>query len=307
VTATTTWRELLHALLSRGDEVSPVSSGADWKGRTTKELLGYQSRWDMSRPVIACPRRKLGYRFMTAEAAWVLGGDNRLSTIKPYSKAIHRFSDDGRTFNGAYGPPFVEQAAWIVQTLAKDRGSRQAVATIWRPRPGLTNDTPCTVALQWMIRKDLVQTGLRGDDGGTMLIDKLHCIATMRSSDAWTGIPYDVFTFSMMSAYIAIALRQYQEYRWKRSADQPQKPAPVLPLSLGVLHLTSGSQHLYKADWTDAVQCRDDVVDLHHIEAIPLDSFPTTDDLISHLWDVARNTGHLSPHAWLGKLTGADK
>ncbi len=279
------WNRLLQDLYYRGHEVSPVSAGANFKGRTTRELLAHTTRWDMSRPVITSPSRNLGYRFMTAEAAWTLAGDNRLAIIKPYGRAIATFTDDGRTMSGAYGPPFVDQAGWVVRTLAADPSSRQAVATIWRPRPGPTNDTPCTVALQWLIRND---ASLHGSGA-----PQLHCVATMRSSDAWTGVPYDVFNFSMMSAYIMTALRQHDRHLGRE----------VSPLSLGSLYLTAGSQHLYKQDWEDAHQCMNDDrgADLEPYDGL----LATTDDLVRHLWLVADREAEefdASPSSFLHEL-----
>lgn len=84
------WRALLSHLLQGGDEVSP-------RGKTTKERLCHTTRWDMSSPVITCPIRKLGYRFMVGEAAWILSGDNRVSSIAPHARQISQFSDDGLT------------------------------------------------------------------------------------------------------------------------------------------------------------------------------------------------------------------
>ena len=259
---------MLQDLYYRGDEVAPMSAGADFKGRTSKELLAYRSVWDMEQPVIVNPARKLGYRFMTAEAAWTLGGDNRLNTIKPYGRAIANFSDDGRTLSGAYGPPFIEQAGWVAQTLLKDSASRQAVATIWRPRPAQSRDTPCTVALQWLIRPD---GSLHGSG-----LPLLHCVATMRSSDAWTGVPYDVFNFSMMSAYILIALKQLRGHHKIVPED----------IRLGNLYLTAGSQHLYKQDWDDALPCLKEPTP-RMVDPIEVDQFETTDVLIDHLWTIA--------------------
>jgi len=291
--ATTTWRMLLTALLHAGDEVKQESAGADFRGRTNKELLSYRTLWDMERPVIACPHRKLGYRFMLAEAAWILSGDNRLNQVAPYSKHISRFSDDGRTLSGAYGPPFVEQAGYIARTLAADRASRQAVVTIWRPRPGPSNDIPCTVALQWIIRKSTSSQE-----------DLLHCVATMRSSDAWTGVPYDVFAFSMMSAYVAIALREHLKHEWKRlgmrSSDRERL---ISRLKLGTLFLTAGSAHLYKQDWEDASECCTRTDRLFVARSFNLDAFPDTNALVAHLKQLADERHTVSDAVQLSELT----
>ena len=54
----------------------------------------------------------------------------------------------------------------------------------------------------------------------------------MRSSDAWLGWVYDTFNFSMISAWVAIALRGHYPN-----------------LELGNLYLDATSQHLYKTNF----------------------------------------------------------
>ena len=276
---TIVWRELLHELLSRGAEVAPASAGGDWRGRTTKELIGYQTRVDMTRPVVAAPLRKLGYRFLAAEAAWVLSGDNQLATIEPYAKNLRKLSDDGRTLSGAYGPPFITQVPYVVQTLAADSASRQAVIVIFHPRPGRSNDVACTLTLQWLIRAG-----------------KLNCVATMRSSDAWMGWVYDVFTFSMMSAYVALAMRDYDRCM---SPNEPIRHAKPADLQLGTLYLTAGSQHLYKIDEELAQECVNDDEVLFDVEPIDLYQFESPNALISQLWCVANR---VDDGKWLREL-----
>lgn len=254
ITTTAVWRDLLTALLQRGQEISPESLGADWRGRTNKELLGYQTTVPMTQPVVLCPGRKLGYRFMAAEAANILAGDNRLSSIASFAPQMTRLSEDGLTMSGHYGPPFRDQLSYVLNALTKDPGSRQAVCQLWRPRPALGGEIPCTLQLQWIVRSD-----------------KLYCLAGMRSSDSWMGLVYDWHAFSMMSAYVALALR-------------PKLGA----LHLGTLTVTAGSQHLYKLDWDLAAACaaRDDKV--LTLAPLNLNELSTPDDLIAHLWAVAR-------------------
>lgn len=265
INTTEVWRALLREL-EEGAEVSQASMGAAFKGHTSYELVGYQTRVPMDSAVVLCPARQLGYRFLAAEAAWILSGSNRVEEIVPFARQLGTFSDDGVFFDGAYGPPFVEQVGWVARKLQEDPQTRQAVMTIWRPRPGSSKDVPCTVALQWLIR-----------DGA------LRCCATMRSSDAWTGWPYDVHTFSMMSAYIALLLR-----------GRHAGPVGTVDISLGELTLTCGSQHLYKRDleaahacaWTDDVARTDTLFELRPLD---LSEFTDPQHLIRHLWNVARS------------------
>lgn len=257
-----------------GEEVSP-------RGKRTKELLGFTSTISMTRPILTIAERKLGYRFMPAEAAWILSGDNRVKTIAPYSKEIHRFSDDGVYFFGAYGPPLRDQYSYVIDTLVKDPSSRQAVATIWRQRPGSTKDVPCTVAMQWFLREEY--------DPRRYV---LHCCTTMRSSDAWLGWPYDVFNFSMISGFVAAHLVNRVPY----------------PVMMGNLYLTAGSQHLYEQNWQAAENCLTSVGDdaqWSKFEYEPFNLYMFTDDpdsLIQHLWCLANRQVPYSQPAWAQEL-----
>lgn len=278
MSTTSVWRGLLRYLLALGEEVAPASTGGDWRGRTTKEILGHQTIVPMGCPIVRCPGRKLGHRFLAAEAAWIASGRNDLASIVTYARQMKQFSDDGLTLAGAYGPPFIDQLGWVVRTLAADPASRQAVATIWRPRPGPSKDTPCTVALQWLIR------GRR-----------LHCVATMRSSDAWTGWVYDVHSFSTMSAVVVLALREYQK------AHPPELHIALEKIDLGNLILTVGSQHLYRLDWDAAQACADRDDELPPVAPLDLDEFTGPAELTDYLWAHARGEVH-GAKRWVQEL-----
>ena len=209
-TANTVYRSLLETVNCAGMSVSP-------RDQATSEIMGYHTCINMQYPIVTIPSRELNYRFMAAEAYWILTGQQGLDELTPYCKRMSEFSDDGVTLSGAYGPRFISQARYVVETLVCDSSSRQAVITIWERNPRPSKDIPCTVSLQWLLRNN-----------------KLHCIAYMRSSDVWLGWPYDVFTFTMMTCYI-IAL---SGRKWE----------------LGNLRVMAGSQHLYKRDSEKAIK-----------------------------------------------------
>ena len=242
------WIGLLDVILNHGNVTSP-------RGKKTKELLGFKSMIDMNQPVISIKERKLGFKFMAAEAAWIMSGDNRVSTIAPFSKAISNFSDDGILFFGAYGPRVRDQLGHVIQALCGDHDSRQAVITIWRPNPRQSKDIPCTISCQFMIRGD-----------------KLHCFMNMRSSDAWLGVPYDWFNFSMLAAGVCLLLRE-----------------KGIKIGLGALHFYAASQHLYEENWEKAETCLTGEI-LGDYEPIKLDEFNDYDHLVNHLWAVAYGT-----------------
>lgn len=209
INADKAWIRDLEFVSKYGSPVAP-------RGLACQEMVGFQSVIAMVHPIIHNPLRKLGYKFMAAEAAWILSGLNTVKAIQPYSKEIAKFSDDGIRFFGAYGPPIRFQFGYVLEAIKQDEDTRQAVLTIWRKNPPASKDIPCTVALQWLIRNE-----------------KIHCIATMRSSDLWLGHPYDIFNFSAVSFAILIELNR------ERVEDGLQ------PLKLGNLFLTAGSKHIY--------------------------------------------------------------
>lgn len=212
------WAAALDRLLTDGVTVSP-------RGQDTYELPQATYTVDTRRPVLTIPERGLSYRFMAAEAWWILEGRDDVASIAPYSSKISQFSDDGERFFGAYGPKIAAQLPYVVQKLVEDEHSRQAGLTIWRENPPATRDVPCTVSIFFQLRRDRF---------GDLY---LNCHVFMRSSDAWLGIPYDVFNFSMLTHYVAGFLNQ-------RMAGL-SKDDHVTP---GLLYLTAASAHLYARD-----------------------------------------------------------
>lgn len=242
------WQKLLKDTLNKPDyEVSP-------RGMQVKEKINGSYKVPMP-AYLNLKARKVNYSFMFAEAAWIISGSNRLSDITPYMKGYRNFSDDGIFLRGAYGPQVVDQLGYITDTLEDDKFSRQAVLTIWRQRPGKSKDIPCTVAIQALIRDDL-----------------LHLVVTMRSNDIVLGFTYDVFTFSMIGKAIQLLLRD-------RGVD----------VDLGELNVNAGSLHLYEKHYEDAIEwyIKKEENDEIKVEVDSLADVETYEDLITTLWELA--------------------
>lgn len=204
------YHHLLRQVMSLGKEISP-------RGQLTRELLGYsftlRHPWEN---VVTQKTRKVNISFMAAEFLWMITGSNDARIIGAFNSKILPYSDDGVVFKGAYGPKLIDQLPYIVQTLKDDPDSRQALLTLWRERPGPSKDIPCTIAMQFFIRNDL-----------------LEMLVYMRSNDLWLGLPYDVFNFTMIQGYVASALG----------------------LGRGPYHHTVGSLHLYERNFTQVKAC----------------------------------------------------
>ena len=196
------WHDALEWVLEEGEKVSP-------RGKPIRELLNFSFEVDSKLPLITNGVRKVNYRFAVAELTWYLLGRGDVESIARYNKNLAQFSADGATFVGAYGPAIAAQLPVVISQLREDADTRQAVLGIWRPGLPKTKDVPCTLTLQFLLRKE-----------------ELHLIVNMRSNDLWLGFPYDVFSFTALQRAVAYALG-------------------VEP---GSYHHNVGSLHVYESD-----------------------------------------------------------
>lgn len=150
------------------------------------------------------------------ELCWYLAGRDDLAFIQYYIPRYYKYSDDGKTLNGAYGRRWfdlgdVNQIEKILDILKNKGDSRQAVMQVFSASDlqKKTEDVPCTCTLQFMKRNG-----------------KLEMLTNMRSNDAYLGLPHDIFSFTMLQEILA------------RSAN----------CELGRYYHSVGSLHLYDKD-----------------------------------------------------------
>ena len=197
------WSKLIYGILNAGIVVSP-------RGLKTKELTNVTINVTNGLAnILFSQKRDLNYRFMVAEWIWIQSGSGDLLSLEQYNSVMKQFSDDGGTLTGAYGPRLKPQWEYIFENLKKP-ASRQAVSSIWSPSPESSRDIPCTLSLQWLIRNDCV-----------------NCTINMRSSDAWLGLVYDFFNFSMLTNVVSNSFN----------------------LPVGSITMNLASSHLYEQHW----------------------------------------------------------
>lgn len=162
------------------------------------------------------------------EFLWYLSGRNDLDFITYYIPEYKKFSDDGKTIHGAYGPRLfkmrneIDQFSNVLKLLKSKPSSRRVVIQLFDAADiinGDLKDIPCTCTLQFMIRKS-----------------KLHLFTCMRSNDAFLGLPHDIFSFTMLQEYVA----------------------RILDVELGSYKHAVGSLHLYDNNFAAAQQYVDE-------------------------------------------------
>lgn len=214
--------QCLERIGREGAQVSP-------RGLVTREVFAAHLR--LTRPrdrlVHLPPGRVLNPAFAVAEAVWILSGSDE-PWIYQYNSRLRAYADDG-VLRGAYGPRLrrwggrIDQLERVLGVLRQDSDSRRAVIQLYDPARDESGnrDVPCTLGFRFHLR-----------DGHLVMS------TTMRSQDVWLGLPYDVFTFTVLHELLA---------GW-------------LGVPLGAYHHHIDSLHLYASDAADADQFADTAV-----------------------------------------------
>ncbi len=182
-------------------EGQPVSSTRP----DSHELIGVSLELTQPRCRLSRTETRRRTRAGIAELAWYLSGTTDPAMIV-YWVPKHRdeVEDDG-TIRGAYGPRMFgvgknAQFRTVLDLLTTRNTSRRAVIQLFDASdltgPQRYQDVPCTSTLQFFVR-----------DG------QLHLMVTMRSNDAFIGLPLDVFSFTMlqelMAGELGVAMGRY--------------------------------------------------------------------------------------------------
>ena len=170
-------------IVKAGDSVSPRGIATIDQSPLFITILNPRDRLV---PIVA---RKANFAFAFTEWLMIMTGDDSVERLAAYSKEIRKFSSDGVTINGAYGPRVFPQLDHVERKLRDDRNTRQAVISILKAGDTLNVDPPCTVSVQFRINGS-----------------KLDAITTMRSNDVMWGFTYDVFYWTMLQEWLALRL-----------------------------------------------------------------------------------------------------
>lgn len=174
------------------------------RGRNA-ELLGVLIEIENPRARLSRSETRGKFYSSLGEFLWYLTRDNRLDFIEPYISRYRDESEDhGVTVYGGYGPRLFRQRGCdqvknIISLLQKRPTSRKAVIQLFNAEDinSKHNEIPCTTALQFAVRGD-----------------RVHLMTTMRSNDAYLGLPHDVFCFTMLQEIVARSLnRDVGKYR----------------------------------------------------------------------------------------------
>lgn len=209
--------DLYEALLTKGEHNTSGNGGS-------LELLGVILR--IAKPRARLSRSQARARPFSAlgELLWYLSGSDEAASVGRY---IPFYVKPGKpaVVHGAYGPRIrsrygFDQLEAAMAMMRRKDGSRRTVIQLYEARDLLVDDgvdVPCTTTMQFLRRRGV-----------------LHMSVTMRSNDAYLGLPHDVFCFTMIQELVA----------------------SELDLDLGEYIHMVGSMHLYDHDRDKAERYR---------------------------------------------------
>lgn len=138
--------------------------------------------------------------FHLYESLWMLAGRRDVAPITRFVSRFKEYSDDGKTFNAAYGWRWRvmngDQLSAIVDNLRKNRDDRRQVLQIWDSDKDLAwtkekyvgKDAACNLTATFQIGAD----------------DKLHMVVFCRSNDViWGCYGANAVHFSILLEYVA--------------------------------------------------------------------------------------------------------
>ncbi len=222
---------------------------------------------DPRRRLVTAWGRPVNVAFALAEVLWIMGGRRDVEMLAFYNSKIVDYSDDGKTFNAAYGYRLrhefgYDQIEDVVRTLKADPDSRQAVLNVWSPvrDRGYTALGPAHMsaeALEAGADFEVVANHTKDRACNVMahpLIreGKLDWLQIVRSNDALWGVPYN----------------------WMQWMHLQEQVAVMVGVPVGKYVHVADSLHIYDYHWEEALRIRDfdlyEEFDWQHELAAPL-------------------------------------
>ena len=165
---------------------NPLSVG---KQRNTAELLNLTCILkDVRSNILKCDARPLSMRYILGNFMWNVFGRDDLDFIQFYNPLGKKFSDDGKSLYGAYGPRISSSMDMVVSRLTVDGTDRRCVVPVFRTDDLSygSKDIPCLVAMIFTVRES-----------------KLYLTAYWRSQSMLMVFPYDVALMTMLQTWMA--------------------------------------------------------------------------------------------------------
>lgn len=216
--------------------------------------------------------------FHLFEALWMLAGRNDVAPLVYYNSRMKEFSDDGKTFNGAYGYRWRNSVDWdtaggppcfkgdqllsIAHHLKTNPNSRRAVLQMWTVEDDLwkvddSRDVCCNTCVYFSIRTNADPAP--ADQQSIPASRYLDMTVCNRSNDLiWGTVGANAVHFSVLQEYMAASIG----------------------CEVGVYNQFTNNLHIYTDNWkpTEWLESRAHNSNYNILKQVPLVSDPLVFD-----------------------------
>lgn len=175
-------------------EIESKGSISQPRDLKVKELIYGQLEIDSTKPFANFIDRKFNWKYFAGELAWYLSKNNDIDYINQFSNFWKNITNPNTNeINSNYGTLlFGDQLIWCLQSLKKDKNTRQAIAFLNQPKFQFegNKDFVCTMYLNFFIRDN-----------------KLNMKVQMRSNDIFYGLTFDAPFFAFIHQHMYLWLK----------------------------------------------------------------------------------------------------
>lgn len=180
----------------------------DRTGTGTRSIFGYQMRFDLQKGFLLVTTKKIHIPSVIHELLWFLSGS---TNIKYLNDNKVRIWNEWATADGELGPIYgkqwrdfngqgIDQIAEVIEMLKTNPNSRRILVSAWNP---------CVVPSEKISPQENVAKGNSALPPCHAMFqfyvadNKLSCMLTQRSADAFLGVPFNIASYSLLTYMVA--------------------------------------------------------------------------------------------------------
>ncbi|APC91303.1 MULTISPECIES: thymidylate synthase [Francisella] len=180
----------------------------DRTGTGTTSIFGYQMRFDLQKGFPLVTTKKIHIPSVVHELLWFLSGS---TNIKYLNDNNVRIWNEWATADGELGPIYgkqwrdfngqgIDQIVEVIEMLKTNPNSRRILVSAWNP---------CVVPSEKLSPQENVAKGNSALPPCHAMFqfyvanNKLSCMLTQRSADAFLGVPFNIASYSLLTHMVA--------------------------------------------------------------------------------------------------------
>ena len=186
------YQDLLKHILENGTQKS------DRTGTGTISVFGYQMRFNLSEGFPLLTTKKIHFKSVAHELLWFIKGSTNVQYLQENNVRIwNEWADENGDLGPVYGHQWrswhtadnraVDQLAGVIDSLKRNPDSRRHIVSAWNvgdlDKMALP---PCHILFQFYVADN-----------------KLSCQLYQRSADVFLGVPFNMASYSLLTAMIA--------------------------------------------------------------------------------------------------------